>query len=58
VKRNDPERPHEVWVQAWKLIVWYVEMALMAIFGFNGEYLNRVKWPLSVEQVERVPWAT
>jgi hypothetical protein len=57
VKRNDPERPHEAWVQAWKLIVWYMEMTLMAMFGFKGEYLNRLKWPLAVWQVERVPWA-
>ena len=57
VKRNAPQRPHEAWVQAWQLIDWYLEMALLATFRFNGEYLNRLKWPLSVWQVERVPWA-
>jgi hypothetical protein len=58
VKRGLEERPHKAWVQAWKLIVWYVELALLATFGFNGEYGSRLSWPRWNGQVERVPWAT
>ncbi len=57
VKRNTAIRPREVWVQAWKLIVWYLEMVLLATFGFQGEYGSRLKWPRWVGEVERVPWA-
>jgi len=58
VKRSTKVRPRAVWVQAWKLIVWYVEMVLLATFGFQGEYGSRLSWPRWVGQVERVPWAT
>ena len=57
VKRDTAIRPREVWVQAWKLIVWYVEMVLLATFAFQGEYGSRLKWPRWVGEVERVPWA-
>jgi len=57
VKRNTKVRPREVWVQSWKLIVWYVEMVLLATFGFKGEYGSRLSWPRWVGQVDRVPWA-
>lgn len=56
-KRDAPRRPHEVWVQAWKLISWYLELTLLATLRFNGEYANRLKWPRWVGTVERVPWA-
>jgi len=58
VKRSTKVRPREVWVQSWKLSIWYVEMVLLATFGFKGEYGSRLSWPRWVGQVERVPWAT
>lgn len=58
VKRSTEVRSREVWVQSWKLIVWYVEMVLLATFGFKGEYGSRLSWPRWVGQVDRVPWAT
>jgi hypothetical protein len=57
VKRDTKVRSREVWKQAWKLIVWYVEMVLLATFGFQGDYGSRLKWPRWVGQVEPVPWA-
>lgn len=57
-KRGASERPFRVTIQAWKLISWYVELVLLALFGFDGEYGSRLKWPRWVGQVELVPWAT
>jgi len=56
-KRATPVRPYKVWLQAWKLISWYLELALLATFGFNGEYMNRLNWPRRPGTVEPVPWA-
>ena len=56
VKRDARERSNRVWIEAWKLIVWYVELTLLATFGFDGEYGSRLSWPRWGGQVERVPW--
>jgi hypothetical protein len=44
-----------VWIEAWKLGMWYIELSLLRICGFTGEYGNRLqsRW-LGV--VEPVPW--
>lgn len=41
--------------EAWNLMLWYLEMALLAICGYSGTYGNRLKqrW---IGQVEDVPW--
>jgi hypothetical protein len=41
---------------AWRLAEWYVELVLLRMLSFQGEYSNRIKhrW---VGEVERVPWA-
>lgn len=41
--------------EAWNLGLWYLEMGLLAICGYQGTYGNRLKqrW---VGQVENVPW--
>jgi len=41
---------------AWLLAEWYVELVLLHMLSFQGEYSNRIKhrW---VGEVERVPWA-
>lgn len=41
--------------EAWNLGLWYLEMGILAICGYEGTYGNRLKqrW---VGQVENVPW--
>jgi hypothetical protein len=56
-KRDREERPFRAKIEAWKLVVWYVEMTLLATFNFNGVYGKRLGWPRWVGQVEPVPWA-
>jgi hypothetical protein len=42
-----------VFGDAWTLSMWYLELALLRRFGYNGPYLNRV---LSPPALEPVPW--
>lgn len=42
--------------EAWRLAEWYVELVLLHMLSFQGEYSNRIKHR-SVGEVERVPWA-
>ena len=43
---------------AWKLAAWYLELVLLRVVGFSGEYSNRTSASRRVGQVEPVPWAT
>jgi hypothetical protein len=46
---------HLPWHEAWMLARWYVELVLLRMLNFTGEYLNRTR-ALVVGDVERVPW--
>jgi hypothetical protein len=43
-------------VDAWKLVLWLIEMAVLRLCNYNGRYSNRLvhKW---AGQTELVPWA-
>ena len=44
--------------QAWKLGLWYTELVLLWLFGYAGEYSNRLsKARFKGAEVEPVPWA-
>lgn len=47
--------PGHALFQAWQLSLWYQELALLYLFGHEGDYRNRVtaEW---IGQVEKVPW--
>jgi len=45
------------WYDLWRLARWYVELVLLNMLGFVGEYSNRTLAPRWVGAVERVPWA-
>lgn len=44
-------------VGAWKLGQWYLDMIFLWLFGFTGEYQNRLDPMPMVGKVETVPWA-
>jgi hypothetical protein len=53
-----PERPAQysnAYFEAWSLGLWYLELALLRICGYNGSYSNRLVAKL-VGEVEDVPW--
>jgi len=41
----------------WRLAAWYVELVLLRMLHFTGEYSDRTKAQRCVGSVDRVPWA-
>jgi hypothetical protein len=59
-KRIDqPEWPdRDQLLEAWQLATWYLELALLRLLGYEGEYLSRLQlggWDFDTEPV---PWST
>ena len=46
---------HGAYFEAWKLGLWYLELALLRVCGYKGTYGNRLTAKF-VGQVETVPW--
>ena len=45
--------------EAWSLALWYLELLLLLLFEYQGQYSNRLKRDVyRGEEVERVPWTT
>lgn len=51
------KRKHLPHYDAWRLAEWYVELALLSMLRFSGEYSDRTKAQRWVGAVDRVPWA-
>jgi hypothetical protein len=43
--------------EAYCLAKWYLELAVLSVCGFKGEYSNRTRTSRWVGEVEKVPWA-
>ena len=54
-ERKNREQLADVLYEAWNLGLWYLEMSILAICGYNGHYGNRLKKRF-IGQVENVPW--
>lgn len=54
-ERKYREQLADVLYEAWNLSLWYLEMSILAICGYNGHYGNRLKRRF-LGQVEPVPW--
>jgi len=57
-----PPKPSAVqqkvpYYEAYSLAKWYLELAVLSVCGYNGEYSNRTRLRRWVGQVEKVPWA-
>lgn len=50
-------RTPEVIYQAWVLGQWYLELAVLAILEYRGQYSNRTRRTRYSHEVENVPWA-
>jgi hypothetical protein len=48
--------PFGATVDAWRLGMWYLELVLLWLFDFRGEYKSRLSEDIWPGQVERVPW--
>jgi hypothetical protein len=56
---EEPEWPHhDELLEAWQLATWYLELAVIRLLGYEGEYVSRLRlggWDLDTEPV---PWST
>lgn len=48
-------RVNDCFVDAWKLSLWYLELSILALCGYDDTYRNRLK-PSYPGQVGHVPW--
>jgi len=49
---------HSELLEAWQLATWYLELAVVRLLGYEGEYVSRLRlggWDLDTETV---PWST
>jgi hypothetical protein len=52
------EMPVSARVEAWQLGLWYLELVLLRLFNYRGEYFNRLRRGVRLfGDIERVPWA-
>ncbi len=55
---DDPEWPDDAHLRAaWQLGTWYLELALLRVSGYQGEYQTRLELNRYVGHLEPVPWA-
>jgi hypothetical protein len=46
-----------IYIDASRLSIWYVELALLKMLGFNGKYVNRCKLSSESGGIEFIPWS-
>lgn len=58
-KLNDIEWPSgEELFEGWRLAMWYLELVILRVLGYEGEYVSRLKLSGTVWDTDRPPWAT
>lgn len=56
--RDDPEWPdHDVMVEAWQLATWYLQLAILRLLDYHGQYRTVLVFGGSEARSEPVPWA-
>jgi hypothetical protein len=56
---EEPEWPHrDELLEAWQLATWYLELAVLRLLGYRGEYVSRLRLEGWVVDIEVVPWST
>lgn len=57
-KLEDPEWPDsDELFEAWQLSTWYLQLCLLRVLGYEGDYWSRLRLARSSLDVEPVPWA-
>lgn len=46
----------EIYFDGWRLSLWYLELIVLRLSGYSGDYSNRVLETRWIGQVEPVPW--
>ena len=56
---EEPEWPgHSELLEAWQLATWYLELAVIRLLGYEGEYASRLRLGGWIGDTELVPWST
>jgi hypothetical protein len=56
---EEPEWPHhDELLEAWQLATWYLELAIIRLLGYKGEYVSRLRLGGWIGDTEPVPWST
>jgi hypothetical protein len=56
---EEPEWPNrDELLEAWQLATWYLELAVLRLLGYEGEYLSRLRLGGWEFDTETVPWST
>jgi hypothetical protein len=60
---HPPKRRRQDWlrsdaiVEAWRLLTWYLELVILRMVGYQGQYVSRVAERPSMFALESVPWS-
>jgi hypothetical protein len=55
---TDPEWPtSDELFEGWQLATWYLELAILRVLGYSGEYATRLQLGGWEGQTEPVPWS-
>jgi hypothetical protein len=56
---EEPEWPdRDQLLEAWQLATWYLELAVIRLLGYQGEYVSRLRLGGWIGDTELVPWST
>lgn len=54
----EPEWPdRDELLEAWQLAAWYLELAVVRLLGYEGEYVSRLRLEGWIGDTEIVPWS-
>lgn len=51
------ENYSEIYFDIWQLGLWYLELSILKLCGYEGTYANRLEKDHWVGTVENVPWS-
>jgi hypothetical protein len=55
---EEPDWPdHDELVEAWQLATWYLELAVVRLLGYQGEYVSRLRLEGWIGDTDLVPWS-
>jgi hypothetical protein len=56
---EEPDWPdRDELLEAWQLATWYLELAILRVLGYQGEYVSRLRLGGWIGDTELVPWST
>jgi hypothetical protein len=54
--KNRLSRDHDELVDAWRLSLWYIELVLLRVLRYEGQYASRLLERRWEGDIEPVPW--